>query len=271
MQLKKRIVSLALAAMLLVSVPISAFATTKFNQGVFDGRDDLRISTDIMTGETSVVPTALDDGQMIIPVLDAGAIITVQPGIFLDDSKDTFILMFDYLGGDWAKLNGIIIKIGDNRYSFTNCYSSRSIDDGFASEYVAFYMKDQTAGMMKDLAEHRDDEITVRLTGSAKSIDFVLTDTVKTHYLICMICILLAVVCVAATCIKFPSLIKCTLKRTENGLLATLSQLFLILPLGIHPPIFNLSGRPAKRRVWQELYYLFINERIVFYDSTCNL
>ena len=52
MQLKKRIVSLALAAMLLVSVPISAFATTKFNQGVFDGRDDLRISTDIMTGET---------------------------------------------------------------------------------------------------------------------------------------------------------------------------------------------------------------------------
>ena len=158
MQLKKRIVSLALAAMLLVSVPISAFATTKFNQGVFDGRDDLRISTDIMTGETSVVPTALDDGQMIIPVLDAGAIITVQPGIFLDDSKDTFILMFDYLGGDWAKLNGIIIKIGDNRYSFTNCYSSRSIDDGFASEYVAFYMKDQTAGMMKDLAEHRDDE-----------------------------------------------------------------------------------------------------------------
>ena len=258
MQLKKRIVSLALAAMLLVSVPISAFATTKFNQGVFDGRDDLRISTDIMTGETSVVPTALDDGQMIIPVLDAGAIITVQPGIFLDDSKDTFILMFDYLGGDWAKLNGIIIKIGDNRYSFTNCYSSRSIDDGFASEYVAFYMKDQTAGMMKDLAEHRDEILSLLILS-------------KTHYLICMICILLAVVCVAATCIKFPSLIKCTLKRTENGLLATLSQLFLILPLGIHPPIFNLSGRPAKRRVWQELYYLFINERIVFYDSTCNL
>ena len=40
-------------------------------------------------------------------------------------------------------------------------------------------MKDQTAGMMKDLADHRDDEISVRLTGSAKSIDFVLTDTVK--------------------------------------------------------------------------------------------
>ena len=256
MQLKKRIVSLALAAMLLVSVPISAFATTKFNQGVFDGRDDLRISTDIMTGETSVVPTALDDGQMIIPVLDAGAIITVQPGIFLDDSKDTFILMFDYLGGDWAKLNGIIIKIGDNRYSFTNCYSSRSIDDGFASEYVAFYMKDQTAGMMKDLAEHRDDEITVRLTGSAKSIDFVLTDTVKN------------------TLLDMYDLYTAGGGMRSGNMYqisATLSQLFLILPLGIHPPIFNLSGRPAKRRVWQELYYLFINERIVFYDSTCNL
>ena len=177
MQLKKKIVSLALAATLLV--PVSAFATTKFNQGVFDGRDDLRVVTDTMTGETSVVPTALDGDQMIIPVLESGAVITVRPGIFLDDDKDAFILMFDYLGVDWAKLNGIIIKIGDNRYSFTNCYSSRSIDDGFASEYVAFYMKDQTAGMMKDLADHRDDEISVRLTGSAKSIDFVLTDTVK--------------------------------------------------------------------------------------------
>ena len=134
MQLKKKIVSLALAATLLVSVPVSAFATTKFNQGVFDGRDDLRVVTDTMTGETSVVPTALDGDQMIIPVLDSGAVITVRPGIFLDDDKDTFILMFDYLGVDWGKLNGIIIKIGDNRYSFTNCYSSRSIDDGFASE-----------------------------------------------------------------------------------------------------------------------------------------
>lgn len=125
------------------------------------------------------MPTALDDGQMIIPVLDAGAVITVQPGIFLDDSKDTFILMFKYLGVDWAKLNGIIIKIGDNRYSFSNCYSSHSIDDGYASEYVAFCMKDQTTDMMKDFADHRDEEINVRLVGSAKSIDFVLTDTVK--------------------------------------------------------------------------------------------
>ena len=179
MRLKKRIVSLALAAMLLVTAPVSAFATTKFNQSVFDNRDDLRISTDIMAGETSVVPTALDDGQMIIPVLDAGAVITVQPGIFLDDSKDTFILMFKYLGVDWAKLNGIIIKIGDNRYSFSNCYSSHSLDDGYASVYFAFCMKDQTTDMMKDFADHRDEEINVRLVGSAKSIDFVLTDTVK--------------------------------------------------------------------------------------------
>lgn len=179
MQLKKKLVSLALAAALLVSVPVSAFATAKFNQSVFDGRDDIRVATDTMTGETSVIPTALDSDQMIIPVLDSGAVITVRPAIFLDDDKDTFILMFDYLGVDWANLNGIIIKIGDNRYSFSNCYSSRSLDEGFASEYVAFYMKDQTTDMMKDFANHRNDEIRVRLTGSAKSIDFVLTDTVK--------------------------------------------------------------------------------------------
>lgn len=100
MQLKKKLVSLALAAALLVSVPVSAFATAKFNQSVFDGRDDIRVVTDTMTGETSVIPTALDSDQMIIPVLDSGAVITVRPAIFLDDDKDTFILMFDYLGVD---------------------------------------------------------------------------------------------------------------------------------------------------------------------------
>lgn len=179
MKLKKELVSLALAAVLLISAPVSAFATTGFNQHVFDGRDDFRVVTDTMTGETTVIPTAFGSDQLTIPVLDSGAVITVQPGIFLDDDKDTFILMFDYLGVDWAKLDGIIIKIGDNRYSFSNCYSSRTIDDGLASEYIAFYMKDQTTGMMKDLADHRDEEINVRLVGSAKSIDFVLTDTVK--------------------------------------------------------------------------------------------
>lgn len=179
MQLKKKMVSFALAAALLASVPVSAFATKGFNQGVFDGREDIQITSDAMTGETTVIPVALSSDQMIIPVPDSGAVITVQPGIFLDDDKDTYLLVFDYLGVDWAKLNGIIIKIGDNRYSFTNCYSSRTIDDGYASEYVAFFMKDQTTDMMKDFADHRDEEINVRLVGSAKSIDFVLTDTVK--------------------------------------------------------------------------------------------
>ena len=32
---------------------------------------------------------------------------------------------------------------------------------------------------MKDLADHQDEEISVRLTGSHKKIDFVLTDSAK--------------------------------------------------------------------------------------------
>lgn len=177
MKLKKKLVSLALAATLLVSVPVSAFATTGFNQSVFDGRDDFRITYDNMTSQASIAVS--NSNQLMIPVLESSAVITVRPSIFLTDSQDAFLLMFDYLGVDWAGLNGIIIKIGDNRYSFSNCYTFQSVYDGYASESICFYMKKQTLEMMKDLSDHRDEEIRVRLTGSSKNIDFVLTDTVK--------------------------------------------------------------------------------------------
>ena len=52
--MKKRLVSLALAALLLVAVPLSAFATSKFNTSVLSGRENVSISYfDEMTGNVT--------------------------------------------------------------------------------------------------------------------------------------------------------------------------------------------------------------------------
>ena len=63
-------------------------------------------------------------------------------------------------------------------------------------------------------------KFTVRLTGSAKSIDFVLTDTVKNTLLDMYDLYTAGGGMRSGNMYQFPSLIKCTLKRTENGLLA---------------------------------------------------
>lgn len=179
MQLKKKIVSLALAAALLVSVPVSAFATKGFNQGVFDGREDIIVGRDDMEGQTIVLPS-YDYYGSTCTWLSPDAFITIRPGMVLDDDSDSFILTFDYLGRSFANLNSIIIKIGDNRYTFSNCYTSRSLTEDFlASEQISFFMKKETVGFMKDLSNHHDEEIKVRLNGSAQSFDFILSDEAK--------------------------------------------------------------------------------------------
>lgn len=179
MQLKKRIVSLALAAMLLVTAPVSAFATTKFNQSVFNGREDIELVSDDMEGSTIALLAYQYDGSMT-SIVDSTSFITVKPGLFLNDAYDSYILSFDYLGPNFAGMNSIIVKIGDNRYSFTNCYTSRSVTgEGLVSESISFFAKKETLDFMKDLADHQEEEIKVRINGSARTFDFAFSDSEK--------------------------------------------------------------------------------------------
>lgn len=176
--MKKKLVSLVLVTSLVLAMCAPAFATKGFNQSVFDGREDITVQSDDMEGKVTVVP-ASDNGQFVIPVLSSEAVITVRPIIILNDTYDYYLLVFDYLGTNWASLDGIVIKIGDNRYSFSNCYTSHSVNEGYASEHISFYMKKQVYKMIDDLKDHRDDEVKVRLTGSSKNIDFTLPDDAK--------------------------------------------------------------------------------------------
>lgn len=80
-------------------------------------------------------------------------------------------------------MKSIIIKIGDNRYNFSNCFTSKSqINDNTIMETIGIMMKRETVGFMNDLEEHRDEEIQVRINGT-ETIDFSLTDEMKNEIL----------------------------------------------------------------------------------------
>lgn len=177
--MKKRLVSLALAALLLVAVPLSAFATSKFNTSVFDGRDDIIVESDDMTGETFVFPSSDYYGSKYVP-LSSSAFIGVSAGISSADYSDLFALIFDYTGIDWAGVESIIIKIGDNRYTFSNFYKSSYVtNEGLADEYISIPLKKETLVFVNDFCKHQNEEIKVRLNGSVQTFDFILSPSEK--------------------------------------------------------------------------------------------
>ena len=64
--MKKKILALALAVLLAIMVPISAFATGSFNKAVFDNADDLTVKADDMSGITNIYSTSLSNGKAAI-------------------------------------------------------------------------------------------------------------------------------------------------------------------------------------------------------------
>ena len=108
-------------------------------------------------------------------------------------------------------------------------------------------MKDQTTDMMKDFADHRDEEINVRLVGSAKSIDFVLTDTVKNTLLDMYDLYVAGGGMRSGNMYQISEFDQVYVEKTENVSLAMLLQLFLTLQLGIYLLISDFTERPAGR------------------------
>ena len=164
--MKKRLVSLALAALLLVAVPLSAFATSKFNTSVLSGRENVSISYfDEMTG--NVTASLTGDAYNSSVTFDNGALLTVDPTICLNDSFDYYRFNFNCLETAPIGMTSIIIKIGDNRYNFTNCATSLvPLGDNAYWENIYFVLKRETVGFMNDFVKHRDEEIKVRINGT---------------------------------------------------------------------------------------------------------
>ena len=168
--------SLALAA----AISVSAFAAGGFNTAVFDTGKDITVETDSMTGTTTVFTTSLLEG-------DGGTISTgwdeevlVYGGTVVGDDLQLYSIAMAYYADDWAFINKVIMKIGDTRYTFTEIDNSKKVfSNATIRELVTIPVKTATIPFMQDLIEHRDEEVRVRLCGSEKDVEFVLTDAIK--------------------------------------------------------------------------------------------
>lgn len=178
--MKKKLTALVLAVALMVSIPVSAFAAHGFNKAVFDNAPDVYVQKDDMTGKIiAASESLLGDGGYLLPT-SGGGLIKMYSGVSISDELNANMILFKYYAQNWAFINSIIVKVGNKRYRFTDISVDRSVmKDASIQETVYLHMNSSAVPFMQDLINHRDEEIKVRLVGSNRDVDFVLTDTVK--------------------------------------------------------------------------------------------
>lgn len=180
--MKKRIVSLAVAVLLSVAMAMSAFATSEFKVSAFQDVDDYQIDIDDMTGEISISIKSLLNESEFVGTDDY--LLAFYPMVTTNNDFDMFLFAVMYLGYQSENINQVIVKIGDNRYFFSNV--KFNIDnlpgfnmDGYKMELPTIIIDSRTISFMQDLIQHRDEEIKVRLVGANREMEFVLTQAMK--------------------------------------------------------------------------------------------
>lgn len=181
--MKKRLVSLITISLLIVSLSLSTFAANGFNKAVFDNAADVTVTRDDMDGTLMAMTTSLIGEKGIIAPEGQDERIQVYAGVGITDSVNLLSIIFKDYSHDVANINGIIIKIGNKRYSFSGLNVSRDTLKGSGTYYIGesttIELTSKSIPMMTELIEHRDEEIRVRLQGTNRNVDFVLTDDIK--------------------------------------------------------------------------------------------
>lgn len=187
--MKKKFLSLAIAILIAVSFPISAFAASDFDITVFDTEnvnivyDDME---DTYRATEKELMSLLDrtSGRLFPPQWATG-FANMYPTVSVDDSVAAFFIYLDYylnVSWGWDNLDTITIKIGDNRYIFTNIELDKKVGVGgkdLMVERMVIAIDENSMEFMEDLTNHKNDEIKMRLSGSGVAHDIILTDIVK--------------------------------------------------------------------------------------------
>ena len=185
--MKKRIGSLVVAVLLSVATAVSAFATSEFKVSAFQDVDDYQIDIDDMTGEISISIKSLLNESEFVGTDDY--LLAFYPMVTTNNDFDMFLFAVMYLGYQSENINQVIVKIGDNRYFFSDVeldmdglpewYTSMIDSYGVVMELPVFIIDNRTIPFMQDLIQHRDEEIKVRLVGANREMEFVLTQVMK--------------------------------------------------------------------------------------------
>ena len=148
-QMRKRLISFALAATIMVSTSLPAFATKKFDMSVFDGKDYVGVVTDDMTGWTFAFPRfgTIEEGGTYI-VSDDDSRLSASSSLYLNDTYDFYYLDFNRTGSFASGFNSVIIKIGDNRYNFSNGQTDSTVSEGIVLESFSLPMKKKNSFLL---------------------------------------------------------------------------------------------------------------------------
>ena len=178
--MRKKVLALVTALMLIISVSTAAYAANGFNKAVFDNAADVSMKRDDMTGQLVAVSESLLGIDGIAFPESGGGYVNTYMGVSISDSMNLSLLVFKYYASDWAFINRAIIKIGDKRYTFDNLGTSYNVlRDARINETFSIEITSKSMQMMTDLINHRDEEIKIRLHGTERDVDFVLTDEMK--------------------------------------------------------------------------------------------
>ena len=90
-----------------------------------------------------------------------------------------YTISCDFYGENWAFFDEIIIKVGENRYTFTGVEVEREVDDDTTDihETLRIWIDTNNVCFMEDLKAHSTETITVRLKGDKYNCDFNMSDT----------------------------------------------------------------------------------------------
>lgn len=178
---------MAVAVLLSVAMAMSAFATSEFKVSAFQDVDDYQIDIDDMTGEISISIKSLLNESEFVETDDY--LLAFYPMVTTNNDFDMFLFAVMYLGYQSENINQVIVKIGDNRYFFSDVeldidglpewYTSMIDSYGVVMELPVFIIDNRTIPFMQDLIQHRDEEIKVRLVGANREMEFVLTQAMK--------------------------------------------------------------------------------------------
>ena len=182
--MKKKVLSIVLTVLIMALIPISVFAADGFDLSVFDN-SDVSKKYDDMTGNTMIELASASD-NIYVGMLDH---VCFMPTVYVSDSSEYYNweIWYSYLGNvQYQNINSVLIKIGDNRYTFDGIYNSRmdwGKNNDFHREILNVIFDGNSIPMMEDLISHRDEEIKMRFTGSNGQFDLTLSSTTVDRFI----------------------------------------------------------------------------------------
>ena len=175
----KKFLVLFLTLIMLLGATATAVAES-FDLSVFEGAENMEIYTDEIE-DYSIITLESNKPCFFDPEYSEHYYCSFYPSILYhgEDNAALFSITCNFYGENWAFFDEIIVKVGTNRYSFTDVEAKREVDEETVDvrEVLRIWIDSSSVAFMKDLEAHSTETIKVRLKGDNYDCDFTMSDT----------------------------------------------------------------------------------------------